>query len=467
MNKKIETPTEKKVGKLDDLSRGNNGMLSILGDGASVNSYPDSDLLDINGMSLHEAALSYAEQGYAVLPCRGKIPAKKGGYKNGTTGPAVIDEWWRENPDYNIGIATGEVSGFFVLDIDGDAGEESIRKLEAENGSLPETRTIKTGGGGRHLWLKNPQGRTIGNRAGIVDKVDIRGNGGHAIAPPSMHESGNVYELVNDCEVADAPEWLLDLIGSKTGSTNPSAELSELEQSNVKTTKYGQAALDSECEKLGQVQENTRNDSLNKSAFAMAQLIAANELNYFEVYERLEEVAIGIGLDEDEIGKTIESGLTAGFSNPRQKDIVEFEEEPKPLDIVVKELPEVSMSRLPEVMQSIITCVACSIQVPVELALNAFLGCIAAGVQNKITVQVKADYSEPLNIYSICVLPPGERKSQTVKVFKEPILQWEHNQFKALKESIEDAKLRRELCLDTIKYKRGQAKKAIDNEQRE
>ena len=466
MNKKIETPTEMKVGKLDDLRRGNNTRFSIFGDEASVNSYPDSELMDINSMSLHEAALFYAEQGYAVLPCRGKIPAKKGGYKNGTTDLAVIDGWWHESLDYNIGIATGEVSGIFVLDIDGDAGEESIRKLEAENGPLPETWTIKTGGGGRHLWFNSPQGRIIGNRAGIVDKVDIRGNGGHAIVPPSMHESGNVYELVNDCEVANAPEWLLNLIGSKTGSTNPSAELSELEQSNVETTNYGRSALESECKLLSQVQEGNRNNELNNSAFKLAQLIAKDELNFEETYQGLYAAASDAGLREG-IKKTLISGLTAGYSNPRQKDIVKFEDKPKPLVSGVKDLPEVPLSLFPEVMRSTIMCVAYSIQVPIELALNVFLGCIAAVVQNKITVQVTSDHSEPLNIFSICVLPPGERKSPTVSFFKKPIIKWEHDQYLVLKQSIDDAELRFELLSKTIDHKKRQVAKAIDSEQRE
>ncbi|NDV27585.1 DUF3987 domain-containing protein [Desulfovibrio sp. JC010] len=472
MNKKIETPTEMEVGKLDDLSKGNMYSSKLLECDADVNCSLLSDCEIsgefINDMSLHEAALFYAEQGYAVIPCYGKRPAIKGGYKKATINPDVINEWWGEKPDYNIGIATGDASGFFVLDIDGDVGEESIRKLEAENSPLPETHTIKTGGGGRHMWFKNPQGRIIGNRAGIVDKVDIRGNGGHAIAPPSLHESGNVYELVIDCEVAEAPEWLLDLIGSKTGTTNQSAELSVLEQSDVETTKYGQVALDNECEDLAQFKKKgNRNSKLYLSAIRMGQHIAGNELNYFEVYERLENVAIGIGLDADEIGPTIESGLGFGFSNPRRNDIVKFDEKPKPLGNAAQELPEVPISIFPEVMQSIVKGIAYSIQVPIELVLINFLACIALSIQNKIIIKVKSGYYEHINIYAAGVLPPGDRKSAVTGFFKYPFLHSEIEQSKQLKPEIEKVRITRSVLEKRIDLKMNQAAKTDDAEDRD
>ena len=98
--------------------------------------------------ALHAAALELSTKGWAVFPCqpRGKTPASARGCLDAVANdPHRINTWWGIFPDLNIGVATGEVSGFFVLDIDGDNGEASLRKLEAERGKLPATIEAITG----------------------------------------------------------------------------------------------------------------------------------------------------------------------------------------------------------------------------------------------------------------------------------------------------------------------------------
>ena len=120
-------------------------------------------------------------------------------------------------PDCNIGIATGAVSGFFVLDVDnkdGKDGEASLRELEAKHGLLPTTIEVITGEG-RHAWFRIGEHGAIRNSAGtIAPGLDIRGDGGYVIAPPSIHPSGKRYEWSVDSndEFAEAPEWLHELI---------------------------------------------------------------------------------------------------------------------------------------------------------------------------------------------------------------------------------------------------------------
>ena len=82
-------------------------------------------------MILH-AALTLAEKGMAVFPCqpRDKRPATERGYLDATTEAVIIKRWWRKNPDFNIAIATGTISGVFVGDIDGADAEAELRKLE-------------------------------------------------------------------------------------------------------------------------------------------------------------------------------------------------------------------------------------------------------------------------------------------------------------------------------------------------
>ena len=143
--------------------------------------------------ALLAAALDYAANRLPVFPCvpNGKLPAIARGFHSATTNPETIKRYWRA-PDRNVGIPTGSVSGFWVLDVDGDNGEANLFALEAEHGRLPPTREVITGGGGRHLWFKytGPIQSSVGK---IAPGVDVRGDGGYVIVPPSVHVSGREY----------------------------------------------------------------------------------------------------------------------------------------------------------------------------------------------------------------------------------------------------------------------------------
>src|SRR5262249_39725948 len=153
----------------------------------------------------------------AVFPCqpKGKAPACARGVHAATTDLNRIQSWWGPCPELNIGIATGAVSGFFVIDIDGDEGEASIRALEAKHGPLPST-VEAIPGKGRHCYFRIGE-HPIGNTAGTVGAgIDTRGDGGYVLAPPSLHPSGHAYAWSVDsaAEFADAPGWLHELIGT-------------------------------------------------------------------------------------------------------------------------------------------------------------------------------------------------------------------------------------------------------------
>ena len=122
----------------------------------------------------------------------------------------MIGAWWHRQPDNNIAIATGAASGIFVVDLDGLDAEAALRRLEAEHGALPPTVEAITARG-RHIYFKSPQ-EPVRNSAGrIGDHIDIRGDGGYVIAPPSIHPSGRRYCWSVDSadRIADAPSWLL------------------------------------------------------------------------------------------------------------------------------------------------------------------------------------------------------------------------------------------------------------------
>jgi hypothetical protein len=176
---------------------------------------------------LLSAALDYARRGWpviALLP-RAKEPLTKHGVKDATTDPEIIRSWWRRYPSANIGIATGAASGVFVVDIDGKQGGETIDAIEHEYGPLPHTVSQLTGRG-MH-WLFHRNGVAIPNSAGRLGPgVDIKGDAGYIVVPPSVHPSGKRYEwepehAPDEIDIADPPEWLLHKI---TNGARPASE---------------------------------------------------------------------------------------------------------------------------------------------------------------------------------------------------------------------------------------------------
>jgi hypothetical protein len=157
-------------------------------------------------------AITLAHKGLAVFPCRprDKRPATANGLKDATKDLETIRAWWRQEPDFNIGIATGPASNVFVIDIDSGEAEAELRRLEAENAALPpsiETITAR----GRHVYFRWPEKPVRNSTSKIAPGIDVRGDGGYVLAPPSIHPSGRAYAWSVDCAkaFAAAPEWLL------------------------------------------------------------------------------------------------------------------------------------------------------------------------------------------------------------------------------------------------------------------
>jgi bifunctional DNA primase/polymerase-like protein/primase-like protein len=171
-------------------------------------------------MKQHLAALTYAQYHWSVIPIRAfdKRPLTKWQeYQQRCASVDEINQWYQHWPNANVGIVTGSISSIVVLDIDPEhGGVKNLAAWEKQYGSLPHTVEVKTGGGGRHLYFKHPGG-VVHNKAGIAPGIDIRGDGGCVVAPPSTHSSGKHYTWAKGHEpgeinIADCPAWLLGLI---------------------------------------------------------------------------------------------------------------------------------------------------------------------------------------------------------------------------------------------------------------
>ena len=157
------------------------------------------------------------ELGYHVIPLatKRKIPLIQRWGKNSSCDPKVVESWEQLYPQCNWGVVTGKKSGIVVIDVDPRHGGDTQWKRLTMRKKF-ETAVCKTGGGGEHYYFSLPDGLTVTNTSlRSYPGIDIRGDGGQAVIPPSIHESGQKYEWIKaPWEVAPIPipAWLLKII---------------------------------------------------------------------------------------------------------------------------------------------------------------------------------------------------------------------------------------------------------------
>ncbi|MGI9016774.1 MAG: bifunctional DNA primase/polymerase, partial [Euzebya sp.] len=170
--------------------------------------------------------------------------------------------------------------------------------------------------GGRQLVFARPDGG-VGNRAGIEAGVDVRGDGGYIVVPPSLHACGDRYRWTNPTAPAPPPDWLIDKIRPPTRQPVNREQVAAASASASVGDRYGRAALAGELLNLARAPEGTRNHTLNRAAFRLGQLVGAGLLHDDVVRRQLTKVAQHVGLGARETTRTVTSGMTAGINQPR------------------------------------------------------------------------------------------------------------------------------------------------------
>jgi hypothetical protein len=316
----------------------------------------------LSGTSMLDHALDHARCGLPVFPCRpDKTPypgadrdangdkiEKTGGLYKATTDEATIIDYWTRWPNAMIGLRMGKASGLFAIDPDapkesGDVdGRLELARLEGRHGLL-DTLTTNTPGAGNHKFFNWRDDRPVSNGEGDLKGlgINVRGEGGYVIVPPSVRADGRAYEYQRAAQhIADAPEWLYEMILPKapaivvvvdspplapadeppTISERAFANVVQLQTAPRGERPYSERALNDEGDALAAERKGGRNIALNTAALKLGSLIGPGRLSESEVRARLFAAATANGLVADgkqKVLDTINSGLSEGLQHPR------------------------------------------------------------------------------------------------------------------------------------------------------
>jgi hypothetical protein len=268
-------------------------------------------------MSLIDAAAFLSEH-YPVFPCLlNKRPATEHGFKDAVSDPTEARRLFRTAGAAMIGVPTGEASGLAVIDLDVKEGRFGLEWLAANEHRMPRTRRHRTQSGGLHLLFAYPAGRNIRNSASKISPgVDVRGNGGYIIAPPSPG-----YSIEDDTMPSPMPGWLVELLDPpKVDRVAPTPGPRATIYANDGTP-YGLAALTRECEAIRNAGEGQKHATLNRGAYSIGGLVAAGEVIEGAAYAALSDALASIRHRCDDFPaaeRTLQQGFRDGMASPRQ-----------------------------------------------------------------------------------------------------------------------------------------------------
>jgi len=240
----------------------------------------------------------------------------------------------RANPNCNVACATGEISGCWVLDLDGQEAEEDLAQLVAVNGELPATPEQRTGGGRQLFFAWDPAFEIRNSASKIGRGIDVRGNGGYVVLPPSIHPGnpakgvppGRVYTWADgksprELPFAVAPTWLLQLACPPAPAAPSTPVTPRKIDRQGGTTKFGQATLATACRLVMQAGQGQRQSTLWGYSAFIGGYVAGGEIDAAQAREELIQAGLNMqgGLCDTPqmIVRHVERGLAAGERHPK------------------------------------------------------------------------------------------------------------------------------------------------------
>ena len=166
-----------------------------------------------------------------IIGSPSKHPWNEHGLSDATSNIEQVTRWWKVFPHANIGVATGPESGIVVLDVDPrHGGDVELHAMIDSNEKFPPLPCYETGSGGVHFWFQHPGFKVRSRGMSGMKGIDVKGDGGYVIVPPSVHYTGGGYVWdMNwglDTTRPPVPPWLLEMM--QRGDTGHSGTAREL-----------------------------------------------------------------------------------------------------------------------------------------------------------------------------------------------------------------------------------------------
>jgi hypothetical protein len=252
------------------------------------------------------AALAYCAAGCSVIPCR--VTSKQAmvrwkPWQQTAADPDQLRIWWRRWPKANVAIITGRISDLVVVDVDpAHGGLGTLAAMEGDNEPLDRSATVQTPSGGRHYWFRHPGGRLSNSNKAIRNRygagVDIRGDGGLVLAPPSVRVTGAYrWRVGGPRTIPPMSAWLVELLRPRP------AERRRVETDSTPTT----GRLAGLERQVRTAVEGNRNSMLYWAGRRLAEMVESGAPKDWA--DALEQAAVDAGLSRDEAAGTLASAL--------------------------------------------------------------------------------------------------------------------------------------------------------------
>ena len=414
---------------------------------------------------MKRAALWYAKQGWPVIPlhfteggrcscqktdCRspGKHPTTRHGLKDASKDDTLLEKWWKRRPDANIGVKTGSDSGIVVVDVDPrHGGDETLDELLREHGKLPPTVEALTGGGGRHLIFAHPGG-AIPNRSNMRPGIDVRGDDGYIVAPPSNHATGAPYRWreghgPQHMKPAAMPPWLLAMV-SRSNPADVNAEAKPGQQAAPHGASAGQGVVASDVRAMRALaaMRGLRVDDHkdgSRRLYAVASIAVRYDLRddhaVATIREYMRRAPTPVKYCDADIerrlrdaertstrGEALHNGRArrTSVANPAACAPRPEPFQPFPVD------------ELPDRLRVFVEAVAAATGTDPAFAAMAVLVVVAGCIGNRVAVLVKSGWTEPAVLWGVLVGRSGTTKSPVLKLVTRALLHLfkvEHRRF--------------------------------------
>lgn len=385
-------------------------------------------------MTLLDRALAYQELGWQVFPviARGKVPLTAHGFKDASDLEEDARAWWAKYPNANIGVRTGEESGFWVLDIDRDKGGfDTLAALEHLHGPLTAPYA-NTGGGGRHYFFAWDSGLDIPSRSNVAPGLDVRGRGGYIVAPGSVHSSGAHYTCDHNLGALEQPPaWALELACGPTHATRTKQDppLNGMPERQIVEIRSALQAFSSDERdvwlRVGMALHGTR----TTVARELWDEWSSRSTKFDAVDQEKTWGAFTLGRQNDiGLGTLFDYAYKAGWAAPPPQ-------EPKSAPSSSWDEPEWIWKTAPAQrldverafpptlswMRDWILSIERVLQAPPEFMTLLALGMVSGAIAGRYEIALDGvEWSEPAPLWVLCAMPSGALKSPVFKVLSRP-----------------------------------------------